>query len=134
MNEQCYYRISVKGIVIDEQGRILLSREDNGRWEMLGGGLDHGEDPHDGLRREVKEETGLEITYISPTPKYFITSPRRDVPETSYMANVVYQIELKDLDFTPSDECQELRFFSIEDMKTVDLFPNVQKLLTLLKI
>ena len=51
MNEPCYYRISVKGIVIDDQGRILLSREDNGMWEMLGGGLDHDEDPIVGLKR-----------------------------------------------------------------------------------
>lgn len=53
MNEQCYYRVSVKGIVINEDGKILLSREDNGKWEMLGGGLDHDEDPIDGLRREI---------------------------------------------------------------------------------
>ena len=45
------------------------------------------------------------------------------------MANIIYEIKLKDLNFTPSDECQELRFFSKEDMKQVKLFPNVEKLL-----
>ena len=133
MNEQCYYRISVKGIVIDDEGRILLSREDNGKWEMLGGGLDHGEDPIVGLRREIKEEAGLEVTFVSSTPKYFVTSPRVGTTMTTYIANVIYEIKLKDLDFTPSDECQELRFFSIADMEKADLFPNVQKLLQILK-
>ena len=133
MNEQCYYRISIKGIVIDDEGRILLSREDNGKWEMLGGGLEHGEDPVAGLIREIKEEAGLEVTFVSPYPKYFITSPRAGNTMTTNMANVVYEINLKDLDFTPSDECQELRFFSITDMEKADLFPNVQKLLEILK-
>ncbi len=133
MNEQCYYRVSIKGIVIDEIGRVLLSREENGKWEMLGGGLDHGEDPITCLKREIKEETGLEVTYVSPSPKYFITSPRFVTTMTTYIANVVYVIKLKDLNFTPSDECQELRFFSLADMEKVSLFPNVQKLLEILK-
>ena len=39
MNEPCFYRVSVKGIVADEQGRILLVRESDGTWDMLGGGV-----------------------------------------------------------------------------------------------
>lgn len=133
MNEQCYYRVSVKGIVIDDKGKILLSREDNGKWEMLGGGLDHGEEPIAGLKREIFEETGLKVTYVSPSPIYFITSPRVSTVPTTYMANVVYEIKLENLNFVPSDECQELRFFSKEEMSRVELFPNVQKLLEALQ-
>ena len=133
MNEQCYYRVSVKGIVIDDDGRILLSREDNGKWEMLGGGLDHDEDPVAGLKREIFEETGLKVTHVSPSPKYFITSPRIGTTMTTYMANVVYEIKLENLNFVPSDECQELRFFSKDEMARVELFPNVQKLLEILQ-
>lgn len=131
MNEQSYYRVSVKGIVIDDEGRILLSLEDNGKWEMLGGGLDHDEDPVVCLRREITEETGLTVTYVSPTPKYFVTC-RRENADT-YIANVIYEIKLRDLDFIPSDECQELRFFTPDEMKQVKLFPNVQQLLKLLE-
>ncbi len=131
MNEQSYYRISIKGIVIDEQGRILLSREDNDKWEMLGGGLDHNEEPKACLRREISEETGLKVMSISDTPKYFVTCPREG--KDTYIANVIYEITLENLDFVPSDECQELRFFSIDDMKTVNLFENVQKLLEILE-
>lgn len=131
MNEPCFYRVSVKGIVIDEAGRILLTREENGLWEMLGGGLDHEEDPIACLRREIHEETGLTVTSVSRQPKYFITAKRRS--QNSYIANIVYEITLADLDFVPSDECQELRFFSLEEMAQVELFPNVQKLYDTLK-
>ena len=134
MNEQCYYRVSVKGIEIDDQGRILLAKEDNGRWEILGGGLDHDEDPTDCLKREIHEETGIKVTYVSQSPKYFVTSRRtRDNIVINYMANIIYEIKLDNLNFKPSDECQELKFFTIEEMEQADLFPNVEELLKILK-
>lgn len=113
MNRQGYYRVSIKGVAIDETGRFLLSKEDNGKWELLGGGLDHNENPIDCLRREIYEETGLEVTYISPSPKYFTTSPR--IEGDTYIANVIYEIKLNNLNFTPSDECVELRYFNLEE-------------------
>lgn len=130
MNQQNYYRLSIKGIVIDADGRVLLARENNNKWEMLGGGLDHGEDPKKCLTREIFEEAGLKVTSISEAPIYFLTTLHSE--NASYIANAIYKIELENLEFVPSEECQELRFFSAEEMKSVDLFPNVQKLLKLI--
>ena len=47
-------------------GEVLLTRMSartriEGRWTLPGGGIDHGEDPRDALRREVYEETGLHV-------------------------------------------------------------------------
>lgn len=118
MSDQNHYRISVKGIVIDETGRFLLARKIDEGWELIGGGLNHGEDPIEGLRREVMEETGLVITEISPTPKYFFTFTK--VGRVGYAANVVYEMKLEHLNFTPSEECQELRFFNAEEARKVN--------------
>ena len=131
MNTECYYRVSVKGIAIDEQGRLLLTREDNGKWELLGGGLEHGEDPIAALHREIHEETGLTVTAVGERPRYFITVPRWG--HDTYVANVVYHITLQNLDFVPSDECQELGFFSLEEAAKLDLFPNVERLLEVMQ-
>ncbi len=130
MNEPCFYRVSVKGIIIDDQDRILLARESDGTWDMLGGGLDHNEDPIVCLKREIQEETGLIVTKVWPAPKYFITAHKAS--NNLYIANAVYQIELASLDFTPSDECQELRFFSAQEMGELQLLPNMQELHKLL--
>lgn len=127
MNEPCYYRVSIKGLAVDDTGRFMLVKEDNGKWELPGGGLDHGEDPILGLKREIEEEMGLEVTFVSPSPKYFITSQKAG--QDTFMANVIYEIKLKDLNFTPSDECQEVRHFTVEEAREVDLFPNVEKFL-----
>lgn len=130
MNDNCFYRVSVKGIVIDEQGRVLLAREANGHWEMMGGGLEHGEDPKTCLSREIQEETGLTVASISESPKYFVTALR---PGTdTFTANIIYQIELKDMNFTPTDECEELRFFTVDEMEELDMYPNVRQLYDIL--
>ncbi len=56
---------TVSALVRDAEGRILLGRRalepGAGLWDLLGGFMDVGEEPLDTLRRELREETGLEI-------------------------------------------------------------------------
>jgi 8-oxo-dGTP diphosphatase len=56
------HSVSVAAAIIDEAGRLLaVRRSDNGHWEPPGGVLELDETIHAGLRREVREETGLEV-------------------------------------------------------------------------
>jgi len=56
-------KVDVRGAVI-ENGRILLVREieDSGRWTMPGGWADVNQSPSECVIRELREETGLEVT------------------------------------------------------------------------
>jgi ADP-ribose pyrophosphatase YjhB (NUDIX family) len=63
--------VSVAGVVVDDDGRaLLIQRRDNHRWEPPGGVLELGESINDGLRREVREETGLEVEPVALTGVY----------------------------------------------------------------
>ncbi len=56
------HSVSVAAAVIDDDGLVLaIQRRDNGRWEPPGGVLELDETVHDGLVREVLEETGLTV-------------------------------------------------------------------------
>jgi ADP-ribose pyrophosphatase YjhB (NUDIX family) len=62
-----YWANAIPGVqgILERDGRVLLARRGNdprrGHWDLPGGFLDETEAPVDGLRREFREETGLEI-------------------------------------------------------------------------
>ncbi|MGW7413513.1 NUDIX hydrolase [Streptomyces sp. NPDC054863] len=48
---------------VGDDGRALaIQRTDNGAWEPPGGVLELHESPEEGVRREIREETGLDVT------------------------------------------------------------------------
>ncbi|WP_405439383.1 NUDIX domain-containing protein [Streptomyces avidinii] len=65
------HSVSVAGAVIREDGRLLaIRRADNGTWELPGGVLELTEPPEAGVRREVLEETGIEVEVEELTGVY----------------------------------------------------------------
>lgn len=119
----CFYRVSTKALIMDDNKKFLLTLEKKGVWELPGGGLDFGEKPREGLKREIQEETGLEVVSIEETPDYFVTASYGE----NWKANVIYKTTVKNLDFKPSDECIELRFFTKEEALKEKLYPGVKE-------
>ena len=69
--EPATHSVSVAGVVIDEDGRVLvIERRDNGHWESPGGILELGETFEEGVRREVLEETGVQVSVVALTGVY----------------------------------------------------------------
>ncbi|MDE1833395.1 MAG: NUDIX domain-containing protein [Candidatus Micrarchaeota archaeon] len=66
------FRVAAKAFIINQRGELLLVKrgEDNphkpGVWEIPGGRLELGESPFEGLKREVEEETGLDVRIMNP--------------------------------------------------------------------
>jgi 8-oxo-dGTP pyrophosphatase MutT (NUDIX family) len=55
------FPVSVKGVAVQD-GKVLLLENERNEWELPGGRLELGEDPPDCVVREIKEETGWQVT------------------------------------------------------------------------
>jgi 8-oxo-dGTP diphosphatase len=64
--------VSQKAVILNKKGEFLvihrttIAPSNPNKWDLPGGDLDFGEDAIDGLIREIKEETGLEIKDVKP--------------------------------------------------------------------
>lgn len=129
-NDKHRYRISVKALVLNKtRDKFLVVLEESGKWDLLGGGLKHGETEEECLRREIKEEMGVDVVSVKAHPCYFLTGQYINRPRRGqWYANVVYEVELASLDFKRSNECEDLLFISIEDLPRLVTFDAVEKL------
>lgn len=63
-------------LTVDDQ-IVLIRRRDSGRWGLPGGLIDWDEDVFNAARRELREETGLEVTHLERLVGIY-SAPRRD--------------------------------------------------------
>jgi 8-oxo-dGTP diphosphatase len=58
------FQVTAGAVVVNQEGRVLLLKHvfrPGGGWGIPGGFLEKGEQPDDAVRRELREETGLEL-------------------------------------------------------------------------
>ena len=59
-------QLGAYALVVDEQGRLLIVRADNGRWYLPGGRVEPGEHARAALTREIEEECGWSAVVDAP--------------------------------------------------------------------
>lgn len=65
-------KFGVFGIIFDDKKRVLLChRRDYDLWNLPGGGLEKGETLWEGIKREIAEETGLNVKIFRISKIYF---------------------------------------------------------------
>jgi len=107
-----FYRVSVKAIIRDRD-RVLLSQNNEGKWEVPGGGWEHDEELTTALARELDEELHVEIATIGN-----IQCVWRDYSSVRgiHYLRLGVPVTLKSHEFRPDDgDLIEARFVTREE-------------------
>ena len=129
-------RLCAVGIIRNKKGEILVAKMPPkrgaypGDWGILGGGIDENEELDETLKREAKEEFGIEIANLVPYTfhddtrnKYFADGHVEEI----YMVYNIYDCEYIKGEVTLNDEWEEYRWVETKDLKNLKLNEPTKK-------
>ncbi len=124
------WRIIVVAVIQNSAGAYLVCKKPAqrgvfpGQWAVPGGGIEPGERMLDALRREVREEVGLEIQAIQPLffkdgeyPKLYPDGSRNDV----YMIFLLFSCRAASQEVRLGEEFEEFAWVQPADLGGYDL-------------
>ena len=103
---------------------LLLRRRHTDFWEFPGGGVDWGEEPSYSAKRELKEETGLDVSSVS-----FVGITSATYEKEGKEKHSVYLVYKGDVDsegFSLGLEHEEGRWVSLDEAKFMKLGLNCE--------
>jgi ADP-ribose pyrophosphatase YjhB (NUDIX family) len=125
---ESYWANSIPGVqgILERDGSVLLARRGRpprlGHWDLPGGFLGEAEQPLDGLRREFREETGLEIEPVEFLGIDIEPYAGRHVFSVTWLVTATGEP-------VAADDVAELRWFSRHALPAELAFPGQTRLL-----
>ena len=117
------FPVSIKAIIIDDNKVLCLKNERN-EWDIPGGKINFNEDIEQCLKREVKEETNLDISNLK------ILNPFSLKFNDVSVFIVVYSAEIScDSSIIISYEHSDYNFFSKSEIKNLNMPQNFKNLI-----
>lgn len=125
---------TASALCLDDYGRVLLGRRSIepflGAWDLPGGFVEESEHPLEALRRELREETGLEI---EPLDFFGVWMDRYGGESTAQSTlNLIWTARVTGGEPAPADDVSELRWFAPDELPPEDecAFEMVGKVLS----
>ena len=120
-------------VVVNDDGGILLQRRtDNNKWALPGGVMEIGESIADCARREVREETGLDVELLGIVGVY--SDPGHvfayDDGEVRQEFSLCFHARPTGGNLMHSAESHEVRFIPPIDIESMPMVPSIRLRLT----
>jgi ADP-ribose pyrophosphatase YjhB (NUDIX family) len=109
-------KVGTNAAIFNSIGEILLMERSDGSGNCLPCGfVDPNETPKEGIKREVREETGLDIEIVKLVGVFTSMPSEKNGPHTSIA--IVHLCEIADGTFTLSHEGSSLKYWSVDEVK-----------------
>ena len=121
------YHVSVLGVVQRPDKKYLITQRKMdkpwgaGWWEFPGGAVRAGEEPEAAVRREVAEETGLDVSDVAA--EKVLTYKREDPNDDNNYFMVVYRLELdadESMVAIQEEEVEDFAFADVARIRSLD--------------
>lgn len=120
MHNDSLYRVSLKCLIKNNDGEILLVKE-AGRdfWDLPGGGMDHGENIDAAIARELLEEVGYlgDFTYRV----IGLDEPIQLLSREVWQLRVILEVTPKEMNFSVGVDADEIQFMNPAQFKDTEL-------------
>lgn len=117
-------RLGCSAAIIDQQGRILLTkRTDNGQWCLPSGALEPGESVAEACEREVLEETGLSVD-VKRLVGVYSHPDQLSVYDDGNKFQIIaihFEAEITGGTLGLSDETTAFGYFTIEEIEGLEM-------------
>ncbi len=113
------FRISIKCLVEDDKGKVLVVKESARTWwDLPGGGMDHNESIKDAIARELHEEVKLkgDFTYrvvMAEEPGFLKYA-------NVWQMRLVFKVTPMVMEFEAGEDASEMTFIDPEELKQSD--------------
>ena len=109
-----FYRVSLKAIIRNENGEVLVVKEKGSQWTLPGGGIDHGESIHDALKRELYEEVLID----SPFTEQLVDSESMYIEtKEAGLLWLVFIVKVEGLKYSLGQDADEVAFINPDQFK-----------------
>ncbi|OGY82489.1 MAG: hypothetical protein A3F54_05865 [Candidatus Kerfeldbacteria bacterium RIFCSPHIGHO2_12_FULL_48_17] len=116
-------QVGVKAILRNEEGKILLLRRSQAKypdvkgdvWDIVGGRIEPGTPLLDNLRREIREETGLQLQGV---PKLIAAQDILKNPE-KHVVRLTYIAEVAAGDVRLDDDHEAYQWYTSDELRTL---------------
>ena len=116
-----YIGVSVGATILNDKGELFLAKRsrlcknERGCWETPGGSVEYGETLANAVKREIKEEYGVDIKLLEqfPASDHIIPSDKQHWVATSFLAKIKKGQEPKIMEPT---RCDAIGWFPLDKL------------------
>jgi 8-oxo-dGTP diphosphatase len=105
--------IKYAGVIIKDKKFLVVREKGEDVWKNVGGKLEDGETPEECLRREIKEELGIELK--EDPMQYFSLPTTQAVSDPTVSLDIHLYRCVPDGEPSPNGEIEELHWLSKEE-------------------